>query len=127
MALVNERIKELRLSHGYTLSYIAGLLGVTEATAQRYESGKGIKTISYSALEKYANIFHCTPQYLMGWDEDAITAAEAQQSEVQNISDMLESENMDLYNDLFDLMLTREELMDVLQYANFVKSRRKES
>jgi transcriptional regulator with XRE-family HTH domain len=53
-----------------TLAQIADALGTTEATAQRYESGKGIKSIPYEVIEKYANIFGCKPQYIMGWSEE---------------------------------------------------------
>ena len=67
MAIMHERIKELRNNSGLTLAQISDKLNVTEATAQRYETGKGIKTIPYEVVEKYANIFNCTPQYIMGW------------------------------------------------------------
>lgn len=69
MAIMHDRIKELRSIKGMTLAQIADALGTTEATAQRYESGKGIKTIPYDVIEKYANIFGCAPQYIMGWSE----------------------------------------------------------
>ena len=69
MAVMHERIKELRNRRGMTLAQIADALGTTEATAQRYESGKGIKSIPYDVIEKYANIFGCKPQFIMGWDE----------------------------------------------------------
>lgn len=70
MAIMHSRIKELRSRKGLTLAQIADALGTTEATAQRYESGKGIKSIPYEVIEKYANIFGCRPQYIMGWSEE---------------------------------------------------------
>lgn len=69
MAIMHDRIKELRNKNGLTLAQIADKLDVAEATAQRYETGKGIKTVPYEVIEKYANIFNCTPQYIMGWEE----------------------------------------------------------
>ena len=42
----NDRIKTLRKLHDLTLKDVAKRLGVTEATAQRYESNS-IKTIPY--------------------------------------------------------------------------------
>ena len=72
---MHERIKELRVQRGKTLAQVAEYLGVTEATAQRYETGKGIKTVPYEVIEKYANLFNCKPQYIMGWDrEESVTA-----------------------------------------------------
>lgn len=67
---MHERLKELRTSKGMTLAQIADALGTTEATAQRYESGKGIKSIPYEVIEKYANIFGCKPQFIMGWEDE---------------------------------------------------------
>lgn len=65
----NDRIKQLRISHSMTLKDIARSLGVTEATAQRYESS-AIKVIPYETIIKYATIFGCSPNYIMGWESD---------------------------------------------------------
>lgn len=64
---INERIKELRRDSGLTLKEIADRLNVTEATAQRYETGK-IKVIPYEAITGLADIFEVSPAYLMGWE-----------------------------------------------------------
>lgn len=65
----NERIKTLREAHDLTLKDIAKDLGVSEATAQRYESN-AIKNIPYEVIVKYAEIFRCSPCYIMGWEND---------------------------------------------------------
>lgn len=70
MAKMHDRIRKLRSDRGMTLSQVADKLGVTEATAQRYESGKGIKAIPYEVIEKYANIFNCKPQFIIGWEDE---------------------------------------------------------
>lgn len=67
MNTVNQRIKKMRLSKGMTLLDVAEKLGVKEATVQRYESGN-IKNIKYETIEALAEIFSCSPQHLMGWD-----------------------------------------------------------
>lgn len=72
MAVLNERIKERRLAQGLTLFEVAEYLGVKEATAQRYESGD-IKNIKHETIVNLAELFHCSPAYLMGWDEKPIT------------------------------------------------------
>ena len=69
MATIHERIKERRTALGMTLARLAELTGVKEATAQRWESGV-IKTIRYDTIELLSEVLHCTPQYLMGWDDD---------------------------------------------------------
>jgi len=65
----NQRIRELREKHHYTLLEVSKRLGVSEATAQRYESESGIKNIPYEQIIKYANIFNVSPSYIMGWDD----------------------------------------------------------
>ena len=69
MAKIHARIKERREAVGLTLAQLAELTGVKEATAQRWESGN-IKTIKYETVEILAEALHCTPQYLMGWEDN---------------------------------------------------------
>lgn len=68
MTTLNIRIKERRQELGMTLLEVATHLGVKEATMQRYESGE-IKNIKQETIVKLAEAFHCTPSYLMGWEE----------------------------------------------------------
>ena len=68
---LHERIKERRLAMGMTLLDVANALGVKEATVQRYESGE-IKNPKHRTVLELANIFHCSPSYLMGWEEDVL-------------------------------------------------------
>ncbi len=68
MAIWNERIHEKRIEKGITLAQVAEKLGVTEATAQRYECGS-IKSIPYEYMCAYGEILNCSPAYLMGWDK----------------------------------------------------------
>lgn len=76
MAIWNERIHERRIEKGITLAQIAEALGVTEATAQRYERGN-IKSIPYEHMCTYGEILHCSPAYLMGWDEQDASQLES--------------------------------------------------
>lgn len=64
----NERLKELRLSNGMTLKEVAAKIGVTEGTAQRYESD-GIKVIPYDKIIALADLYDCDPSYIMGWQK----------------------------------------------------------
>ena len=67
MGILNDRIKEMRNKNGYTLAYVAEQLGIKEATMQRYESGE-IKNIKHETIVRLAEIFNCSPSYLMGWE-----------------------------------------------------------
>ena len=75
----NERIKALRESKNLTLKDVAKVLNISEATAQRYESTKGIKNIPYDSLIALADLFGVHPSYLMGWDEMPDISPEALQ------------------------------------------------
>lgn len=65
---IGERIKQKRLENQMTLLEVANLIGVKEATVQRYESGE-IKNLKQHTIAHLAEIFHTTPAYLMGWEE----------------------------------------------------------
>lgn len=66
--LWNERLKQLRDGSGVSLKEMADLCGVSEATAQRYESGH-IRQVPYDAIIAYATKFRCSPSYIMGWED----------------------------------------------------------
>lgn len=68
----NDRIAYLRKKSDITLKDVAKRLGVSEATAQRYESS--IKNIPYEIIMKYALIFGVEPSYIMGWTDDEIVS-----------------------------------------------------
>lgn len=69
MEIYNKRIHEMRIQRKKVLKDVANYLGVAEATVQRYESGKGIKSIPYETITKIAKFLECTPAYLMGWED----------------------------------------------------------
>ena len=79
----NQRIKELREKTNLTLLDISKRLGVSEATAQRYESERGIKNIPYEQIIGYSQIFNVTPAYIMGWDEDPAAGSTPKQNDVK--------------------------------------------
>ena len=72
MSVLNERLRECRNSCGFTLLEVAEIVGVSEATMQRYESGE-IKNIKHSTIVTLANKYGVEPAYLMGWESNDIT------------------------------------------------------
>ena len=70
MSIISEKLKELRIQNGLTLLEVAKYLGVQEATVQRYESGK-IKNIKHETICKLAELYHCDPSFIMGWEEQS--------------------------------------------------------
>lgn len=69
MEIWHRRIKELREKTDVTLKDMAKIIGVSEATVQRYESGK-IHELPYRVIEAYAEKFNVFPSYIMGWSDN---------------------------------------------------------
>ncbi|MDM7465576.1 helix-turn-helix domain-containing protein [Staphylococcus warneri] len=101
----SKRMKQSREKQGMTLAELGRKIGKTEATVQRYESGN-IKNLKNDTIESIANALNVNPAYLMGWiDQD--------NDEVVHRAAHLEGE------------LTEDEWKRVLDYADFIRSKRK--
>ena len=75
MSIWSKRIKEKRKEANLTLLDVSRYLGVAEATVQRYESGN-IKNIPYDIICKFAELFNCSPAYIMGWENNSNTLSD---------------------------------------------------
>ena len=73
---IGERIKERRLERGLTLRQLGNLVGVSEATVQRYESG-AVQGIAPAMLNKLAQALETTVSWLVGEHEGQHNAAAA--------------------------------------------------
>lgn len=60
-------LKSRRKDLGLTLAQIADMMGVSEATVQRWESGN-IKSVRYDKISKLAEVLKVSPASIMGWD-----------------------------------------------------------
>lgn len=68
MGSLSSVLKQRRQELGLTLLQIAEMVGVTEATVQRWESGN-IKNVRLEKVGKLAEILQVSPAALMGWAE----------------------------------------------------------
>ena len=64
-----EKIKRLLEEYNMSQTELAELLGVTKQTVFKYINGI-ITNIPSDKVEAMCKIFHCSPSYLMGWEED---------------------------------------------------------
>ena len=63
---VSRNIKKYRKEKGITLKELAELVGLTEATIQKYEAGN-IKSIDIDMLHKLAKALDVSPENLTEW------------------------------------------------------------
>ncbi|WDU84241.1 helix-turn-helix domain-containing protein [Caloramator sp. Dgby_cultured_2] len=64
MATFQERMKELRKEKNLSLDKLSEMLNTTKATLSRYENGLRVPNIEF--VEKLANIFNVSVDYLLG-------------------------------------------------------------
>lgn len=62
--MAHMRFKDLREDMGFTQKQIADLLGTTTQYYQKYE--KGVRPISVERLERLADYYHTSTDYLLG-------------------------------------------------------------
>ena len=64
---IGKNIRYFRKLRGLTLLELGNLLGLSEGTIQRYESGN-ITNVSISMALEFSKVLDTTPQILMGWE-----------------------------------------------------------
>ena len=67
--ITGDRIRELRLRNHLTLDDVARHLGVGKQAIYKYEQGT-VTNIPLDNLEKMADLFGTTPEYLAGWSSE---------------------------------------------------------
>ena len=66
---VGDRIRNRRLELGLTIEDVTEALGISRASAYRYE-GNYIEKLPVTILEPLAKVLKTTPGYLMGWTKE---------------------------------------------------------
>ena len=66
---IGKKIRNKRNELNMTMKELGKLVDLSEATIQRYESGK-IKGVGIDKVALIAKALDVTPAYLMGWEED---------------------------------------------------------
>lgn len=68
--MMGDRIKELRIAAGLTQEELGEKLGLQKSAIAKYENGR-VMNIKRSVIAAMAQLFECSPSYLMGFDDDA--------------------------------------------------------
>ena len=84
MSTRSERIKSLIEQSGKSYQELEKLTGIKKSSLQRYASGVTTK-IPLDVIEKLANAFNVSQEYLMGWEEKKSSPSEPQLTEGEKI------------------------------------------
>jgi transcriptional regulator with XRE-family HTH domain len=94
---IGERLSERRKELGFTLEYVAKIVGVGKSTVRKWETGI-IQNMRQDKIAKLAKALQVSPAYIMGWTdekkEDTDSATEIEKS----ISSLLAERNIKLTN-----------------------------
>lgn len=104
---IKDLIKSKRIEKGYTMKELADLVGVSEATISRWESGE-VSNMKRSGIVRLSQVLDVTPAHLMGWEEE-----KEPEYEIQTIAAHHDGEDW-----------TEEELEEIERFKAFVKSKR---
>lgn len=65
---LGDRIKNRRIEQGITQQELADKVGITKQAVYKYENGI-VTNVPTNRVNAIAKILHCSPSYLMGWDD----------------------------------------------------------
>ena len=84
MSTRSERIKSLIEQSEKSYQELEKLTGIKKSSLQRYASGVTTK-IPLDVIEKLANAFNVSQEYLMGWEEKKSSPSEPQLTEGEQL------------------------------------------
>lgn len=108
-------IHSRRILLGLTLDEVGKACGTSRHTIHKYEK-EIIKNIPSDKIEKIAKVLKTTPQELMGWEEQPMDILVQM---INNNSEPIDA-LIEVVNDF-----SKEELALLIEYAEFIKGRRK--
>ena len=119
---LNERLKEIRVQHGFTMKALCDKTGMPLRTYQNYEAG--IREPSLSAIISLADVYNTTTDFLLGRapQTDPIQLLMAQN--VLKPQEIEEQFGFPVYSvvDVYDIIeYLEEELVDALMYCEWIK------
>lgn len=112
---LGQNIHDRREELGITLDEVGRACGTSKHTICKYEKGV-IRNIPSDKIEKIAKVLKTTPQELMGWEEQPMDILVQM---INNNSEPIDA-LIEVVNDF-----SKEELALLIEYAEFIKGRRK--
>ena len=116
---IGDRIKHLRESRKLTQTELADHIGTTKQNIYKYETGI-ITNIPSDKIELIAQVFHVSPAYLMGWEEENAPGSTESVEELlksketekkwNTILNQLSQENRDRLQEQAELLLLKQQV-----------------
>ncbi|MFC0525815.1 helix-turn-helix domain-containing protein [Pontibacillus salicampi] len=125
--MLNKRLRELRKGTGLNQEEISKRFGVARTTYAMYEQGQ--RTPDYETLQKMADYFEVTTDYLLGRsDKPSYTAAEEKSEEDKELEKLLDDPNFSIAFKEFSESPeeNREKALEFLRYLNSQKKKDQE-
>lgn len=105
-------IKSRRLELNLTLEEVGKLVGVGKSTVRKWETGD-IENMKRDKIVKLANALKVSPSFIMGFDEEVKETKEDKSTTgFKNFAAHLDGD------------LTDEEWQEVIDYANYIRTKR---
>ena len=132
---LGEKIQKLRKSKNLTLEQLGEKVGVGKSTVRKWENGI-ISNMRHDKIVKLASALDTTPSFLMGWkepNERRIIRNETPIVELAHEFD-IEVERIETVftlakrwkEEIGEYDLNEKELQDLMDYAKFIISKRRE-
>lgn len=120
MQRYGKQIAELRKKRGMNQETLAGLLGITRASLSHYETNR--REPDYALLNRFADFFHVSLDYLMGRDVSPISIYDPHVSDFLNRVELADATVTEKYELTIDgRTLTQEETKS---FIDFIRAER---
>lgn len=135
---VGQRVKQKRVDLGLSVDDLALILGKNRATIYRYESDE-IENLPITIIEPLAKALHCTPAYLMGWNDNSqgkgvkipVLGKVAAGIPIEAVEDIIDYEEisfeMAMAGEYFALQINGDSMMPRMQHGDVVIVRKQSS
>jgi transcriptional regulator with XRE-family HTH domain len=115
-----QRLAELRAEKHLTQEELALKVGITRSALSHYENNR--REPDYETIQKFADFFHVTVDYLMGRSDDPSQASNQQATEFINQLELSDQAVLDKFALMIDgRELTSEEAM---RFIHFIRAQR---
>jgi transcriptional regulator with XRE-family HTH domain len=117
---VGGRIRSARKKQKMTMKELGKKVNLHESTISRYEKGE-ISTLDIDKIKEFANVLNVSTSYLTGWDEE-----EEQKYDDIELPPKFDKATRKWYEAVGELNFNEYEFQELVNYAKYIVSKRKE-